>query len=782
MIYLSVSAQDTLSQFKFKNHFFQAEELVADDNYIEALVLYKKMLVGNEQNANLNFKIGFCYFNDKFEKSKSLKYFENSIRNVSEDYNYDSAKETKAPIDAYYYLGEALHYNYNFEQAIYNYNKFKTYLKEGEKDLIKKVSKRIDESNIGLKLIEYPVQMGITNLGENINTKYDEHSPIISADESVLLFTSKRKVKGNKQEHTDGQFFENVYESKNINNTWGKPVDIEQNKDKAKQVSNWTLGIPIFSINNQNMATIALSVDGQTLYLYSDKNNIGNIYKSKLEDEEWTTPEIISSTLNTKYKESHASISPDENILYFTSNRPGGFGGSDIYMSKKLPNGEWGKAQNLGESINTEYDEESPFIHADGVSLFFSSKGEGSMGGYDIFFSSKENGKWLDKMNIGYPINTTGHDLFYVPTPDGQRAYYSSVNEDSYGGSDIYMISLHDAAEKPLTVYSGQILMCDGKTPEGVFITITDTDTDEEIGMYTPNATTGKFLFILNPGKKYKINVEADNDLSYSEIVDATSDSSYNKIKKAIVLKPVIFTGEKETFYASFTPSNSNINKSVKSKIDSVSKFIKKHPKFYIAISDNSGKNDDLYNKRKELLTKEIKKNAPKANIIDASNTPQCANVVSFIIKENNSAINNNIIPVGVTLIGDELVINYVLFGFDKYETNKYNSNLDKVASFLSKDKSIKIEVIGFTDAQGGNDYNLILSEKRANFVKNYLVNKGAQENQIVISFKGKSNQISKDLNPASRKFNRRVEFKIIESDGENIKIEKPLIPNEYKL
>ena len=784
VIMMGVNGQDTLSQFKYKTVFYEAEQLLASESYIEAIDLYKKLLVGKEDNANLNFKIGYCYLNDKFDKTKSLKYLEKSIKSVSEEYKYEDDKEIKAPIDAYYYLGEALHYNYNFEQAIFNYNKFKSYLTKQDEQLIKKVDKRIDECNTGLKLIEYPVKMVIRNLGENINSKYDEHSPVISADESVLLFTSKRKIKGNTEEHTDGQYFENVYESKNINDNWTEAEEIKQNKGaKVKQASNWALGLPVFNVENQNLATISLSVDGQTLYLYSDKNNNGNIYESKLENEKWTDPEPLASVINSKYKESHASISPEQDILYFTSDRPDGFGGLDIYMSKKLPNGKWGLPQNLGPEINTEYDEESPYIHADGVSLFYSSKGKGSMGGYDIFLTSLEDGKWTERINMGYPINTTGDDVFYVPTPDGQRAYYSSFNKDGFGGSDIYMISLQGAKEKALTVYSGQILMCNGKPPEGVFITVSDIDTDEEIGMYTPNATTGKFLFILKAGKKYKVNVEADNDLSYSEIVDVSTDDSYNKIKKAIVLKPVVFTGEKETFYAAFGANSKVISKDINTKIDSITSFIKNHPKFYVAISDNSKGEDGNYNSRKEALIKKIKNISPNANVLDLKDVPPCANVVNLIIKNSNTPINNDInMPVGVTPVGGVLVINYVLFGFDKYETNEYNNNLNIVASYLSKDKNIRLKIIGYTDAQGNAEYNMILSKKRANFVKKYLINKGVSENQIVLDYKGMSNQISKNLNPESRKFNRRVEFSIIEAGSEKIKIEKPKILEKYKL
>ncbi len=953
---VGVYSQDTLSQSKFKAIYLQAEELITEENYLEAIKLYQQILVGNENNANLNFKIGYCYLNDKFNKTKSIIYLENAAKSISETYNYEDYKEKNAPTDTYFYLGNALQYKYDFEQALFYYEKFKALLTVEDVELNKKVEKSIEECNTGLQLIEYPVEMLVENLGEKINSKYDEHSPVISADESVLLYTSKRENATNNLKNADGQFLENVYQSNNTNENW----------ESSSAAKNWTEGSSIFSVINENMATISLSVDGQTLYLYSDKNNDGNIYESKLVNEKWTEPTLLPEQINTKYKESHATISPEQDVLYFSSNRPGGFGGSDIYMCKKLPTGQWGTSQNLGAKINTEYDEESPCIQADGVTLFYSSKGKGTIGGYDIFFNTFEDGNWTETVNIGYPINTTGDDVFYVPTPDGKRAYYSSFNNESFGGSDIYLISIVNSKEKALTVYSGQILNCNGKTFTNAYITISDLQTNEEVGIYSPNATTGKFLFILKSGKKYKVNVQADDNLSYSEIVDVSTDSSYNKIKKAIVLKPVIFTGETETFYANFDLTSSKINASIQQKIDSIGNFIRKYPKFYIGISDKQNKTDKLYIDRKNALISKIKSILPQANVLDLTDIPECSNIVNLVVNDektnnnyevafnknsseitseiqkeineilnqikqnpnsyiaildgennnnnlftarknaiiskikstnpqinvgdlkdapkgsnivnlvvndektnnnyevafnknsseitseiqkeineilnqikqnpnsyiaildgennnnnlftarknaiiskikstnpqinvgdlkdapkgsnivnlvvNENATTNTNIPNNTISLGDKLAINFILFDFDKFETNEYNNNLNLISSYLVKNNKIKIKITGYTDMQGSQEYNLILSKKRAMFVKNYLVKKGATENQIQVEYKGKENPISNNSTKKSRKYNRRVEFSIIENGGQQIEIIKPKIPNIYKL
>ena len=178
----------------------------------------------------------------------------------------------------------------------------------------------------------------------------------------------------------------------------------------------WLEPKPIESINTESHdACIALSIDGQTLFMYNNsEENGGDIYYSRLDGDEWGVPVPLPGEVNTKYWEGHMTISSDEKVMYFSSDRPGGLGGRDIYKAEKLANGEWGNVTNLGPTINTSKNEDAPYLHLDKRTLYFSSEGFNSMGGYDVFYSEIDNGEWTEPINMGCPINTTENDKFYV--------------------------------------------------------------------------------------------------------------------------------------------------------------------------------------------------------------------------------------------------------------------------------------------------------------------------------------------------------------------------------
>ena len=264
-----------------------------------------------------------------------------------------------------------------------------------------------------------------------------------------------------------------------------------------------------------HLATVNISADGQTLFVYRDDNGDGNIYTTtKNQDDQWGELVKLGSDINTEYKESHAHVTPDGNVLYFISDRKkGGLGGQDIYFCKKLPTGDWGLAQNAGNILNTPYDEDGIFLHPDGKTIYFSSKGHSSMGGFDIFYSElDETGNWGAPINMGYPVNSTDDDVFFVTSTDGKRAYYSSFKQDGFGEKDIYVITLVDAQEKPLTLLTGFLKVAGfDETPESAIITVTDNETGNLIGRYVPRKKDGKFSIILNPGGDYHIEYAAES-------------------------------------------------------------------------------------------------------------------------------------------------------------------------------------------------------------------------------------------------------------------------------
>ena len=328
--------------------------------------------------------------------------------------------------DLLYLLAQAYHYDNQFDSALVFYQKALATLPKQSKQ----IQKKMQECQFGKDYLAKPVPARIQNMGSVINSPFPDYVPLISADESVLIFTSRRKgTNGGQKDPQDGLFFEDIYMSLREEGVWTAPSPLPK---------------PINSPSHD--ACIALSPDGQQLFVYKPgKAGMGDIYVSqRKENNTWTEPLSLGDRINTKHREPSASISADGQTLYFSSDRPGGLGGLDIYKSQRLADGTWGAPENLGPSINTEYDEDSPFVQ--GMQrLYFSSQGHSSMGGFDIFVSEADaQGQWTAPRNLGYPINTTDDDIYWVVSADGRRGYYASSKKGGFGEKDIYVIQILD--------------------------------------------------------------------------------------------------------------------------------------------------------------------------------------------------------------------------------------------------------------------------------------------------------------------------------------------------
>lgn len=298
---------------------------------------------------------------------------------------------------------------------------------EEKRDLatLKRIDKRIAECASGKELMKAPRNFIITNLGPQINSEFEDYAPVLTQDEHLMVFTSRR-LSGNmsSQKDAEGNYFEDIFFARQESGHWlmaenmGRPVNT-----------------PFHDSN------LALSGDGKQLYLYTDEN-AGDMLVSEFVNGQWEPPKRMPSPVNTPYHESSVSVSPDGKRIFVASERPGGRGGSDIYVIEKNQAGQWLPAHNLGLKVNTEWDEDSPFIDSDGQTLYFSSTGHNSMGGYDLFRSKEKEGAWSTPENLGVPINTPGNDSYFVSTYDGKRAYYSSVRDGGFGKEDIYLIAL----------------------------------------------------------------------------------------------------------------------------------------------------------------------------------------------------------------------------------------------------------------------------------------------------------------------------------------------------
>jgi Tol biopolymer transport system component len=272
----------------------------------------------------------------------------------------------------------------------------------------------------------------------------------------------------------------------------------------------------------------------------------GSLFISRKTFDGWSEPRPLPAPVNSGFNETHASFAPDGNTIYFSSERPGGHGGKDIYYSNRLPDGTWGKPINPGKNINTEWDEEGPFIHPDNKTLYFSSSGHNSMGGYDIFKSTKADDGWTKAENIGYPVNSGDDDVFYVPTPNGQRVYFSSRKEGTLGQSDLFLFHFPKNSQRYLAVVSSHVFNSENQPAGNAIIFVTNKTTKEMTGTYRVNPATGKFVAIIPACEKYELTIECKGQKPHSQTFELGLKDDYKSKERAIYLPPVTLEPEKE--------------------------------------------------------------------------------------------------------------------------------------------------------------------------------------------------------------------------------------------
>lgn len=541
-------------------------------NYKQAMHFYLKAYKVDSLNPKLNVFIGDCYLNTLY-KSKALRYLEKAVK-------LDPGVRSE---DIDYLLGQAYHYNSKWQQAIVSYKKFlRTSIGASMKP---QIDKKIQECQSGAKLVKVPVNVKIENLGPEINSSLRDFAPVISADESVIYFTSKRPFIT--EDGTSILGYENIFTSVNDGKKWTKAKQLEE-----------TVNTP-----NQNNSAIAISIDGQRMLIYKEEND-GDFYESALDGDKWEVPTKLSDVLNTKNHESTASIAFDGKIIYFVSDRPGGLGGRDIYKSTIDAKGNFSPPQNLGKEINTPYNEEGVVIHPDGKTLYFNSEGHNSMGGYDIFKTVNKRGKWSKPENLGYPINTPDNDGYFVISASGQHGYYSSVRDEGFGENDIYRITWveekktgKDSAivSKPktpqVTLLKG-IVINEEKTPLEADIVITDNTSGEVVAKFKSNSSTGKYLLSLPSGRDYGIAVNKQAYLFHSENFNIADSIGYNELFQTIVLKQ-IKVGSKIVLNNIFFDFNkSTLRNESTSELNRMIQLLNENPDIRVEISghtDNVG-------------------------------------------------------------------------------------------------------------------------------------------------------------------------------------------------
>lgn len=469
-------------------------------NYEDALIDYLQLLNEDSRNEVYNYNVGVCYLNNNVNKGKAVPYLEIVERKEKHDPNTD------------YLLGRAYQYANRFDDAITVFEKFKQDAKGTVFNLVD-ADLQIQHCINAKELMKFPVDVVFQNLGKNINSEYNDYYPFVTSNESFIVYNTKRPEK-NAEKLENGNYKNSIYSSKVINGEYIKSSPI---------------GVAI-NAGNEGMEVIGLSETGDNILLYlPEGSGKGNIYISTLGAQGiYSKPEKLDAKINSGGEEIAASISSDGNTLFFASSRKGGFGGTDIYICKKIGK-IWTEPKNAGSEINTPYDEDFPNISPDGKILYFSSKGHTSMGGYDIFKSNynESNSTFLSPKNIGYPINTTDDDMNFRISNNGKYGYIASTKSGGQGDFDIYRVTFNE-------VESDYSVLIGGFTTKNnfeinftdIFISVTDNITKELVGNYLPNPSSGRFVVIL-PAGKYQMTVDAPGFKPVTKNIEVLDKVSY---------------------------------------------------------------------------------------------------------------------------------------------------------------------------------------------------------------------------------------------------------------
>jgi outer membrane protein OmpA-like peptidoglycan-associated protein/tetratricopeptide (TPR) repeat protein len=503
---------------EYKSSLKAAKEHLRYEEFQQALPYVQELLKEDANSAYYNFWMGKCLY-ITYKKNQALPYFEKV-----EKLNPDIDKEF------YYWYGLTLHYNLYFDRAVEAYHKDSERYEPTSPEYVW-VNNRITQCLYAKKLASKAdaEQVKIKNMGDMINSEFSEHSPVISANDSVLIYTARRpECLGAKPE---AYFYdEDIYVATKVDGEWTTGVNI---------------GKPVNAVGHD--ATISLTADGQTMYIYRHKK-AGGLYVTKFDEEKqnWREPESVDRPLNSKFYEASICQSADSSLMFFTSDRPGGFGGRDIYMVKKEGKSKWAEPINLGSSINTAFDEDAPYFHPDGKTLYYSSNGPGSIGGFDIFvteFADQDKTAWLSPLNMGSPVNTPDDDIYFVLSSDGKSGYYASGMEGGYGEKDIYHIRF-PYYPYPRRYHIVEIagLVQDVQTLDTLkaMVKLVDVETNQVLDSILTGTDSSRYYFILEPQRTYSLVATAEgyNSVSESVMTPVLDEDDVFLEKNMFLIKP----------------------------------------------------------------------------------------------------------------------------------------------------------------------------------------------------------------------------------------------------
>jgi outer membrane protein OmpA-like peptidoglycan-associated protein/tetratricopeptide (TPR) repeat protein len=774
----------------------------------------------NPNNTDLNIILGTAY-NALNLKGEAAEFYKKA---AALDPNY---KKEGMLLSA-----ENLHLDLQWTEAIREYVAYKNFIiseaensgkrkQEEAQNEIVEINRRIDQCENGKVISSDTVEIILVNLGKNVNSKYPDYSPVVTADEKKMFFTSQRpNTTGGKIPPGQVYHYDDIYESVKINGGWSS----------AKQ-------IPGKANTNNHDASVGISPDGKKMIIYRPLKK-GNLFETTLgEDGLWTKPKSLKG-INSKFRETHASYSPDGKWLYFTSSNPKiGAKGLDIFRTSfDQEKGSWTTPERLSDMINTEMDEDGIYISQDGSSVYFSSNGHNTMGGYDIFRSDLQEGQIGTPVNMGYPVNNSADDVFFVAMPGGKKAYFGSDRRGGLGEKDVYaalltkgldlqfesLVTNEETGEPignatmevsldnvPVTISAGGNGRFSGtvKATERYRVLIRAKGYNEVEEYFTADLTSPDTFAIRKDFKmsiqrfitiKGKVTDELTNEpvsakveffeLMGDEKVAATIDANaysaslnLKKVYRAVVSAEGYQTFEEIVSLDEHILGIPFISKDfflLKPGIQPIVKEILISGKIYEK-PDGISKNgkiiirDEQFNQIATLNVDaesgyqvKLKTNTVYNFFIESEGLEEVSQRIVFKVSKYDTKTTRHFFLQKSTK--NYLAFKTIYFQFDKSDLlEEALTVLNSVKKILMEFPEAKVDISGHTDAMGPYDYNLQLSLQRAKTALNWLLANGVSKERVTYNYYSFTKPAEPNRNPDGsdnpdgRRKNRRVEFKV---------------------